>query len=46
MPKIPLICPRCGRPQRVVPGGPERPDRPVIVVHEDTGKEECEPRTE
>ncbi|WP_405016676.1 hypothetical protein OHV05_05865 [Kitasatospora sp. NBC_00070] len=41
MPKIPLICPRCGRPQQVVPGGPDRPAR---VVHRETGREECEPR--
>ncbi|WP_344469182.1 hypothetical protein [Kitasatospora kazusensis] len=40
MTRIPLICPRCGRAQRVVPGGPERPAR---VVHEDTGQEACEP---
>lgn len=40
MPKDPLICPRCGRPQRVVPGGPERAAK---VVHADTGREECDP---
>ncbi len=38
MPRVPLICPRCGRPQRVVPGGPERPAR---IVHADTGREAC-----
>ncbi|WP_441246831.1 hypothetical protein [Kitasatospora sp. McL0602] len=40
MSRIPLICPRCGRLQRVVPGGPERPAR---VVHDDTGREACTP---
>ncbi|MER5864973.1 hypothetical protein [Kitasatospora sp. NPDC002040] len=40
MSKIPLICPRCGRPQRVVPGGPGHPAK---VVHADTGREACEP---
>lgn len=40
MSRIPLICPRCGKTQRVVPGGPERPAR---VLHEETGREECEP---
>ncbi|MFI6446667.1 hypothetical protein [Kitasatospora sp. NPDC050543] len=40
MSPIPLTCPRCGRPQRAVPGGPERA---VRVVHTDTGREECEP---
>lgn len=38
MSRVPLICPRCGHPQRVVPGGPERPIR---VVHEATGREAC-----
>ncbi|WP_431677749.1 hypothetical protein [Kitasatospora sp. KL5] len=38
-PAVPLICPRCGLPQRVVPGGPQRP---VKVVHADTGREGCE----
>ncbi|MFI9329763.1 hypothetical protein ACIGZJ_19740 [Kitasatospora sp. NPDC052868] len=40
MPTIPLICPRCGREQQVVPGGPERA---VKVVHAGTGREACEP---
>ncbi|WP_156178927.1 hypothetical protein [Saccharothrix sp. ST-888] len=40
MPRIPLICPRCGRPQRVVPS---TPDRTARVVHAETGREECEP---
>ncbi|MFF2043055.1 hypothetical protein ACFVVX_21795 [Kitasatospora sp. NPDC058170] len=40
MPSIPLICPRCGREQQVVPGGPERA---VKVVHAGTGREACEP---
>ncbi|GAA0654619.1 hypothetical protein GCM10010193_00990 [Kitasatospora atroaurantiaca] len=40
MSRIPLICPRCGHPQRVIPGGPEHP---VRVVHAETGREECEP---
>ncbi|MER6299600.1 hypothetical protein ABT247_08500 [Kitasatospora sp. NPDC001539] len=39
-PRIPLICPRCGHEQRVVPGGPERA---VKVVHAGTGREACEP---
>ncbi|MEV7026850.1 hypothetical protein [Kitasatospora sp. NPDC093558] len=39
-PRIPLICPRCGHEQRVVPGGPERA---VRVVHVATGREACEP---
>ncbi|MFJ2580188.1 hypothetical protein [Kitasatospora aureofaciens] len=39
-PRIPLICPRCGHEQRVVPGGPERA---VKVVHVATGREACEP---
>ncbi|MFC6598655.1 hypothetical protein [Kitasatospora paranensis] len=34
----PLICPRCGREQRVVPGGPQRAAK---VVHADTGREDC-----
>ncbi|WP_030246595.1 hypothetical protein [Streptomyces sp. NRRL S-350] len=38
--RIPLICPRCGREQQVVPGGPERAIR---VVHVGTGREACEP---
>ncbi|MFJ8626173.1 hypothetical protein ACIRD3_25500 [Kitasatospora sp. NPDC093550] len=38
-PRIPLICPRCGHEQRVVPGGPERA---VRVVHVGTGREACE----
>ncbi|MEU1509586.1 hypothetical protein [Kitasatospora sp. NPDC005748] len=38
--RIPLICPRCGREQQVVPGGP---DRAVRVVHAGTGREACEP---
>ncbi|MFD0264864.1 hypothetical protein ACFVH7_42155 [Kitasatospora indigofera] len=40
MERIPLICPRCGRPQRVVPGGA---GRVVRVVHSDTGREACGP---
>ncbi|MDH6576117.1 hypothetical protein [Kitasatospora sp. MAP5-34] len=40
MPHIPLICPRCGHTQRFVPGDLEHPAR---VVHEDTGREACEP---
>ncbi|MFF1874137.1 hypothetical protein [Streptomyces sp. CB03911] len=40
MERIPLICPRCGQPQRVVPGGA---DRVVRVVHSDTGREACGP---
>ncbi|MFJ2861999.1 hypothetical protein [Kitasatospora sp. NPDC087314] len=39
-PRIPLICPRCGHEQRVVPGGP---DRAIKVVHLATGREACEP---
>ncbi|MER7846397.1 hypothetical protein ABTZ03_20855 [Kitasatospora sp. NPDC096077] len=39
-PRIPLICPRCGHEQQVVPGGPERA---VKVVHVGTGREACEP---
>ncbi|MEV8098121.1 hypothetical protein [Kitasatospora sp. NPDC085879] len=39
MSPVALLCPRCGRPQRVVPGGPQRP---VKVVHDDTGREDCE----
>ncbi|MEU6232894.1 hypothetical protein [Kitasatospora sp. NPDC047058] len=39
-PRIPLICPRCGHEQQVVPGGPERA---VRVVHVGTGREACEP---
>ncbi|MFD5464462.1 hypothetical protein ACFWIQ_16795 [Kitasatospora sp. NPDC127059] len=38
--RIPLICPRCGHEQQVVPGGPERA---VKVVHVGTGREACEP---
>ncbi|MFJ9459868.1 hypothetical protein ACIRST_32935 [Kitasatospora sp. NPDC101447] len=38
-PRIPLICPRCGHEQQVVPGGPERV---VKVVHVGTGREACE----
>ncbi len=38
--RIPLICPRCGKEQRVVPGGP---GRAVKVVHTGTGQEACEP---
>jgi hypothetical protein len=34
----PLICPRCGKEQRVVPGDPRRA---VKVVHADTGREDC-----
>ncbi|MFJ9611416.1 hypothetical protein ACIRS1_34265 [Kitasatospora sp. NPDC101176] len=37
--RIPLICPRCGHEQRVVPGGP---GRAVKVVHAGTGQEACE----
>ncbi|MER5636151.1 hypothetical protein ABT095_04270 [Kitasatospora sp. NPDC002227] len=40
MPSIPLICPRCGKPQRFVPGGPGGRAR---VVHEETGREDCGP---
>lgn len=39
-PRIPLICPRCGHEQRVVPGGP---GHAVKVVHVGTGQEACEP---
>ncbi|MFE6056555.1 hypothetical protein ACFQ6N_37930 [Kitasatospora sp. NPDC056446] len=39
-PRIPLICPRCGHEQQVVPGGP---GRAVKVVHVGTGREACEP---
>ncbi|GAB7186304.1 hypothetical protein ATKI12_6135 [Kitasatospora sp. Ki12] len=39
-PRIPLICPRCGHEQQVVPGGP---GRVVKVVHVGTGREACEP---
>ncbi|MFF7989551.1 hypothetical protein ACFZDG_07130 [Kitasatospora xanthocidica] len=39
-PRIPLICPRCGHEQKVVPGGP---GRVVKVVHVGTGREACEP---
>ncbi|MFJ9947179.1 hypothetical protein [Kitasatospora sp. NPDC091207] len=38
--RIPLICPRCGHEQQVVPGGP---GRAVRVVHVGTGREACEP---
>ncbi|WP_405003931.1 hypothetical protein OHV13_05745 [Kitasatospora purpeofusca] len=38
--RIPLICPRCGKEQQVVPGGP---GRAVKVVHVGTGQEACEP---
>ena len=38
MARIPLLCPRCGRPQRVIPGGPERAAR---IVHADTGRDSC-----
>ncbi|MFD7414665.1 hypothetical protein ACFVZ3_17150 [Kitasatospora purpeofusca] len=38
--RIPLICPRCGKEQRVVPGGA---GRAVKVVHAGTGQEACEP---
>ena len=38
MAPLPLLCPRCGREQRVIPGGP---DKPVRVVHAATGREEC-----
>ncbi|GAA2831450.1 hypothetical protein GCM10010505_63980 [Kitasatospora aburaviensis] len=38
--RAPLLCPRCGHEQRVVPGGPERA---VRVVHVGTGREACEP---
>lgn len=38
MAPLPLLCPRCGHRQRVVPGGP---DRPVRIVHAETGREEC-----
>lgn len=40
MSRIPLICPRCGETQRVVPGGPEKA---VKVVHAATGREACAP---
>lgn len=40
MPTIPLICPRCGHPQLVVPSDSARP---ILVVHEGTGREACEP---
>ncbi|QKW18979.1 hypothetical protein HUT16_07800 [Kitasatospora sp. NA04385] len=40
MNQIPLLCPRCGRPQRIVHG--EGPHRPVRVVHTETGRESCE----
>ncbi|MER8184816.1 hypothetical protein [Kitasatospora sp. NPDC094015] len=40
MSNTPLLCPRCGRPQRMVPGGPERPAK---AVHADTGREDCDP---
>ncbi|WP_406196977.1 hypothetical protein OH807_10970 [Kitasatospora sp. NBC_01560] len=39
-PRIPLLCPRCGHEQQVVPGGP---GRAVKVVHVGTGQEACEP---
>jgi len=38
--RIPLICPMCGKEQRVVPGGS---GRAVKVVHAGTGQEACEP---
>jgi len=45
MAPLPLICPRCGRPQQVVPSGSgrhhEQQHPPVRVVHTATGEEEC-----
>jgi hypothetical protein len=38
MARLPLLCPRCGHEQQVVPGGP---DTPVRVIHTDTGCEDC-----
>ncbi|MFJ5881919.1 hypothetical protein [Kitasatospora cineracea] len=39
MNQIPLLCPRCGRPQRIV--HQEDPHHPVRVVHAETGREPC-----
>ncbi|AUY52462.1 hypothetical protein [Streptomyces sp. CB01881] len=39
-PRIPLICPRCGHEQQVVPGDA---GRAVMVVHVGTGRGACEP---
>ncbi|BAJ27663.1 MULTISPECIES: hypothetical protein [Kitasatospora] len=36
---FPLLCPRCGRPQRVL--RQDDPHRPVRVVHTETGRETC-----
>ncbi|MFJ1752847.1 hypothetical protein [Kitasatospora sp. NPDC088134] len=44
MNQIPLLCPRCGRPQLVEHR--TDPHHPVRVVHADTGREECAPRPE
>ncbi|RAJ40442.1 hypothetical protein K353_03334 [Kitasatospora sp. SolWspMP-SS2h] len=41
MNRIPLLCPRCGRPQQII--HPDDPGHPVRVVHTDTGREECAP---
>ncbi|GLW70486.1 hypothetical protein Kpho02_27850 [Kitasatospora phosalacinea] len=44
MNRMPLLCPRCGRPQQVV--HEDDPHHPVRVVHTGTGREECdEPET-
>ncbi|MEU3492566.1 hypothetical protein [Kitasatospora cineracea] len=40
MNQIPLLCPRCGRPQRIV--HQEDPHHPVRVVHTETGREPCD----
>ncbi|MEU5388100.1 hypothetical protein ACFVT9_14645 [Kitasatospora cineracea] len=40
MNQIPLLCPRCGRPQQVV--HQEDPHHPVRVVHAETGREPCD----
>ncbi|MFC8715946.1 hypothetical protein [Kitasatospora sp. NPDC057198] len=40
MNQMPLLCPRCGRPQQVV--HQEDPRHPVRVVHTGTGREACE----
>ncbi|RKE18399.1 hypothetical protein [Streptomyces sp. TLI_171] len=41
MHQIPLLCPRCGRPQQIMHS--DDPHHPMWVVHTDTGHEDCEP---
>ncbi|MFF4338890.1 hypothetical protein ACFY00_02990 [Kitasatospora sp. NPDC001540] len=40
MNQMPLLCPRCGRPQQVV--HEDDPHHPVRVVHTGTGREACD----